>query len=366
MANEKKLSEPLAAYCLGLYAQTLWMWPRGYMAAPGDAIGLVNAIDGIASGMTQTRVGLLFSLHPNLYTELVEWIRCLNLQRHQFGPMLEELELEAQPTTPVVDLPALNLASLAEETATAHLPLQPWIALGTAVGAYFRALNALPCVGGDEDPLPAPDEIWHALEGLPHVTGGNTPMLAALRAASQAGGRRNNPRSWFAHVVVTAGGDITGYDVFLRGSGEEENPQGRSALEDTPKRGDEFVTFNLLADISHALITELNSLQIIPCSPPPTTPHLLVPSWDREHFQLRLGEQVIRTVRPVAKNCILVLDAFQEEDWPFCIDDPLPGIDPLRRHEVIRTLNAGLTRIRFFADGTNERIAWQFIEELQR
>jgi hypothetical protein len=66
------------------------------------------------------------------------------------------------------------------------------------------------------------------------------------------------------------------------------------------------------------------------------------PTWDRQRRELRLGTQVIRRVpRPnVARNVVMVLDAFEEAGWPPRIDDPLKAIH-------------------FCADGTGKGFAWR-------
>lgn len=70
------------------------------------------------------------------------------------------------------------------------------------------------------------------------------------------------------------------------------------------------------------------------------------------------------------QRCILA--AFQEEDWPERIDDPLPGhrgIDPKRRLiDTIVCLNKGLTHqlIRFHGDGTGTGVIWLASPELHQ
>ena len=85
------------------------------------------------------------------------------------------------------------------------------------------------------------------------------------------------------------------------------------------------------------------------------------PLWDKDRFELRVGDQVVRKVRPLAKNIIKVLDSFQEEGWPETIYDPLSGDIWSIRHDTIRSLNEGLSLIRFRADGTKERIKWEWL-----
>lgn len=87
------------------------------------------------------------------------------------------------------------------------------------------------------------------------------------------------------------------------------------------------------------------------------------PSWDRDALELKFGGEVVRRVSRanMAVNLIRLLDVFEEDGWPSRVDDPLPGSpDAVRLHKAVRSLNRGLTRIRFHADGTGEGVRWEF------
>ena len=57
-------------------------------------------------------------------------------------------------------------------------------------------------------------------------------------------------------------------------------------------------------------------------------------------------------------------DAFQEEEWPDRIDDPLPGgADSVRIAAAVMSLNSSLSRIRFPKDGTGEGVSWSVLPE---
>jgi hypothetical protein len=86
------------------------------------------------------------------------------------------------------------------------------------------------------------------------------------------------------------------------------------------------------------------------------------PRWSLVDRQLTLNGRPIRTVSgPTrATNVVPVLEAFQNEQWPARIDDPLPGgPDQQRLHATIRSLNTGLSGIRFSSDGTGRGYAWR-------
>ena len=88
------------------------------------------------------------------------------------------------------------------------------------------------------------------------------------------------------------------------------------------------------------------------------TPSSTKPRWDSDLSQLTYSGDVIRKFRRPgsATNAIKVLDAFHEESWPQKIFDPLPAG---KLHETLKSLNEGLTRIKFRADGRGEGIIWE-------
>lgn len=91
-----------------------------------------------------------------------------------------------------------------------------------------------------------------------------------------------------------------------------------------------------------------------------------VPQWDRDRQELRVGNRVVKRFKAPAPNQEAILAAFEEEDWPTRIDDPLPprvDLDPKRRlHDTINSLNRNqkLRLVRFFGDGSGEGIRWEF------
>lgn len=102
---------------------------------------------------------------------------------------------------------------------------------------------------------------------------------------------------------------------------------------------------------------ELGLLPTDSGSPVPTRP-----SWDRDARELKFGGEVIRRIgrANMALNLIRLLDVFEEDGWSSRVDDPLPGSpDAVRLHKAIRSLNRGLTRIKFHADGTGEGVRWE-------
>jgi len=73
---------------------------------------------------------------------------------------------------------------------------------------------------------------------------------------------------------------------------------------------------------------------------------------------------LVKHFRRPAPNQYLILDVFEEENWPERIDDPLPraaNISPSRRlHETIAGLNRYQSNpiLRFSGDGHGKGIIW--------
>jgi hypothetical protein len=91
----------------------------------------------------------------------------------------------------------------------------------------------------------------------------------------------------------------------------------------------------------------------------------LVPQWDKQRQELRLGKLLVKHFKVPAPNQEMILAAFQEESWPPRIDDPLPphpDQDPKRRlHDTINTLNRHQKHrlVHFLGDGTGEGVRWE-------
>ena len=95
------------------------------------------------------------------------------------------------------------------------------------------------------------------------------------------------------------------------------------------------------------------------------THHTSLPSWHRDRRELRLGHLVVKQFKVPAPNQETILAAFEEEGWPFRIDDPLPphaDQDSKRRlHDTINKLNRHqkLSLVHFRGDGTGRGICWE-------
>jgi hypothetical protein len=102
---------------------------------------------------------------------------------------------------------------------------------------------------------------------------------------------------------------------------------------------------------------------------PPRQPR---PVWDENRRELHFNGHLIKRFRLPSPNQIAVLAAFEEENWPSKIDDPLPPLtdqDPKRRlHDTIRNLNRchRLPILRFVGDGTGQGVLWGSASSIPR
>ena len=96
---------------------------------------------------------------------------------------------------------------------------------------------------------------------------------------------------------------------------------------------------------------------------------LHLPQWDPQCRVLRVGQRVVKQYRRSSPNQEIVLSAFQEENWPHRIYDPLPPQgeqEPkCRLHDTIKWLNRNHEHclIRFLGDGTGEGVCWELISD---
>jgi hypothetical protein len=125
----------------------------------------------------------------------------------------------------------------------------------------------------------------------------------------------------------------------------------------------------VLTDDGVALLTRLGGswpLQSQPSRIGPSLPSSnVLPNWDIQARELRLGPLLIKRFKQPAAKQETILTAFQEEGWPFRIDDPLPPHlerDSKRQlHDTINNLNRRQLNslIRFLGDGKGEGICWK-------
>jgi hypothetical protein len=89
------------------------------------------------------------------------------------------------------------------------------------------------------------------------------------------------------------------------------------------------------------------------------------PEWDAIRRELLYKGQIIKRYRVPAPNQETVLSAFQEENWPRYIDDPIPPSDhqdaKYRLQHTIKTLNRNQLNslIRFHGNGNGMQVYWE-------
>jgi hypothetical protein len=81
------------------------------------------------------------------------------------------------------------------------------------------------------------------------------------------------------------------------------------------------------------------------------------PVWDRDEKTLRFQRSVLCRVRSlsIAKNLVVILDAFERRNWRMKIAAPLEG-EAL--HEAVYSLNKKQKRIHFFACDDGASVGW--------
>ncbi len=96
----------------------------------------------------------------------------------------------------------------------------------------------------------------------------------------------------------------------------------------------------------------------------PILPGIDQPHWDLKLRRLMYQGKLVKHFRCPAQNQETILSAFQEEDWPQRISDPIPPSKETeskqRLHDAIRSLNRNQTNslVKFRGDGTGEGILW--------
>jgi hypothetical protein len=146
-------------------------------------------------------------------------------------------------------------------------------------------------------------------------------------------------------------------------------PEIRAALARLAKDKDQGACF---------LVTRSGVMWVTADAHDPTTFHLcrgadarpsrdFIPLWDRDNRTLSFGGQIVRRYGRSSPNQEAVLQAFEEQGWPYRIDDPLPysaEVAPKPRlHDTIRWLNLKheCRLLRFLGDGTGEAVCWKLV-----
>jgi hypothetical protein len=125
-----------------------------------------------------------------------------------------------------------------------------------------------------------------------------------------------------------------------------------------------------ITDLTCAVLTEAGraAARALPAGPGNgTAGPERVPHYDRDRRELRLGDQVVKRFRQPAGNQELILLAFEEQDWPPRIDDPLPPEPGQDRKERLRDTVKALNRrqilplVHFATDGSGEGVLGKLV-----
>jgi hypothetical protein len=131
----------------------------------------------------------------------------------------------------------------------------------------------------------------------------------------------------------------------------------------------------VLTDAGVGFARRVLDQDLLPGSPPqPSTPHAngstrwLIPRWDRDRQEFRLGEVLIKRFQVPAPDQEVILAVFQEEGWPVRIDNPLPSHPEVdlkpRLARAIDALNRNQRNplVRFLGEGSGEAVRWELAQ----
>jgi hypothetical protein len=98
-------------------------------------------------------------------------------------------------------------------------------------------------------------------------------------------------------------------------------------------------------------------------------PNSDLPDWrPDERGQLFFRGKPIRRVRIIStrSNIQRILDAFQKACWPHRIENPFPKVDQHQLHQTLRSLNRGLSKIRFGSQEGGRAVIWCLLNSQSR
>lgn len=95
------------------------------------------------------------------------------------------------------------------------------------------------------------------------------------------------------------------------------------------------------------------------------------PFYDQERRELRVGRTVVKRLRQESDAQEIVLLAFQEDNWPYRIDDPLAGKNGQEPKRRLATAVANLNRrqfvplIQFGVASQGTAVTWEYRQQRQ-
>jgi hypothetical protein len=101
----------------------------------------------------------------------------------------------------------------------------------------------------------------------------------------------------------------------------------------------------------------------------PSTKGRGTPCYDAERREPRVGKRLVKRLTQESDAVEIILLAFQEENWPSILDDPLSGKHGQNAKERLRTVVKNLNRrqreplLRFRVRRQGAAVAWEFRDE---
>jgi hypothetical protein len=199
-----------------------------------------------------------------------------------------------------------------------------------------------------------------------------------MRAHDFAQAAGSSVRDAAVEIEILRAAGVTDLDVhwllcrqYIDYAGEGPSLQESPALFEHPgARSFDPGTCFVLTEIGVALVRRTLPRPVrsvvapIPMLEPPP-----LPRYDAGLRELRVGSVVVKQFRQPAESQETILEAFEEEGWPPCIDDPLPPIhhqDPRRRlHDAVSNLNRNQRRqlLKFMMWGNGRAVRWKFLSD---
>jgi hypothetical protein len=84
------------------------------------------------------------------------------------------------------------------------------------------------------------------------------------------------------------------------------------------------------------------------------------PNWNRADGTLKLGKEVIRSVRicRTPSRIQRLFEAFEAAQWPTNLKNPFSELDQANLHRFLNDVNGGLKRIRFHGRAGGDEVTW--------
>lgn len=364
-------SKPLAAYRLGLLSRTLRIHQDLFRQMPqfewGTAAGVCFAFEQLGSAV----LALANDVSRNVYVELRDWLKDQAALWDAVHVMTARFSSSGDPTSddpsePVARLfrpsseswnqelveKALTerpqaLTTLADLALVGLAALKDWYGLGVTLGEHLVQVHSLE----DLASLPTLAPFLSACRNLEASAVVPPIILVLLQTAEKQPSLQTRDLLTQALVVQETRDEISRYGPDY----------------------DAYVVNRLLLQLDDQLQDALaGGFPAVSAVADAQSGGGLKPHWDNQSGELRWHGQIVRVVKPKATNVIALLDAFQQQGWPTKIENPVARpLDPkfsrrpqemynsTRLHDTIKSLNTGLTGLRFNADGTGGAVCWR-------